>query len=122
MSDLVPAAGRSAADTASARKFTPDDLGVAVTAAFAIRFPRGSTLPGTTYAIGRWAEVVHFAPIGRQDLAPLTAGTLDRLITLCRIPFRFSDVHEIPRDDVLRLVACDSCLIAMRRLPRLELI
>lgn len=94
-----------------------DELDVTVTAAFAIRFPRCSTVPGTTYKIGRWGDVAYFAPLGREDAAILTEGMLVRLTTLCQISFTLADVERIPGDQLFWKVVCDRCLIALRPLP-----
>jgi hypothetical protein len=122
MTEPVPAYDRSVTYAGSAGNLARDDLGVKVTAAFAIRFPRGRTLPGTTYKVGRWGDVGHFAPIGRSEVALLSAGTLDGLTTLCRISFTFADVERIAGEQVFRTVVCDRCLVALRTLPELLLL
>jgi hypothetical protein len=122
MNELVPADDHAAAFTAPAGKLVPEELGVTVTAAFAVRFPPGSTIPGTDYRVGHWGDVGHFAPIGRDDVALLSAGTLAGLTTLCRISFAFADVERIPGEQVFRKVVCDRCLVATQTLPELLLL
>lgn len=122
MNELVPADDHSAVFAAPAGKLVPEELGVKVTAVFAVRFPRGSNLPGTDYKVGLWGDVGHFAPIGRDEVELLSDGTLEGLTTLCRISFAFTDVERIPGDQVFRKIFCDRCLVAVKTLPELLLL
>ncbi len=122
MNELVPAEDHAASYAAPVGGLVLDELGVTVTAAFAVRFPRGSTIPGTDYRVGRWGEVNHFAPISRDEAELLSAGALTGLTTMCRISFAFSDVERVPGDQVFRKVVCDRCLLAVHTLPELLLL
>ncbi len=122
MNELVPAEDHAASFAAPVGGLVLDELGFTVTAAFAVRFPRGSTIPGTDYRVGRWGEVNHFAPISRDEAELLSAGALTGLTTMCRISFAFSDVERVPGDQVFRKVVCDRCLLAVHTLPELLLL
>ncbi|GAB1511278.1 hypothetical protein [Actinophytocola sp. KF-1] len=122
MNELVPAEDHAATYAAPLGGLVLADLGVTVTAAFVVRFPRGSTIPGTGYRVGRWGEVSHFAPISRDDAERLAAGALDGLTTMCRIAFAFADVERVPGEQVFRKVVCDRCLLAAHDMPELLLL
>ena len=122
MNELVPAEDHAAVYAAPVGDLVLEELGVKVTAAFAVRFPRGSTIPGTEYRVGRWGEVSHFAPISRDEVERLSSGALAGLTTLCRISFGFADVERVPGGQVFRKVVCDRCLIAAHTLPELLLL
>lgn len=122
MNEVVPADDYSAAYAAPVGNLVLEDLGVTVTAAFAVRFPLGSFIPGTEYRVGRRDDVGHFAPISRDEAELLTDGTLEGLTTLCRITFTFGDVIRIPGEKLFRTVVCDRCLVTVRTLPELLLL
>jgi hypothetical protein len=122
MTEVLPVTDHSTAFVASLRNRALEDIGVKVTAAFAVRFPLGSIIPGTEYRVGRRDDVGHFAPISRAEIELLTAGTLAGLTTLCRISFTFGAVIRVPGENLFRTVACDRCLITARTLPELLLL
>jgi hypothetical protein len=122
MNELVPAEDHTATYAAPLGRLVPEELGVKVTAAFAVRFPPGSNIPGTDYRVGRWGDVSHFAPIDRDEVELLSSGALAGLTTLCRITFTFADVEHVAGDKVFRKVVCDRCLLAAHTLPELLLL
>ena len=122
MNEAVPADDYAAAYAAPAGNLVLEELGVTVTAAFAVRFPLGSFIPGTEYRVGRRDDVAHFAPVGRDEVGLLRAGTLDGLTTLCGITFTFGDVLRVPGGKLFRTVVCDGCLVTAGTLPELLLL
>lgn len=122
MTGVAPTNDYSATYVASVANRALETWGATVTAAFAIRFPLGSLIPGTEYRVGRRDDVGHFAPISRTEAQLLLDGALDGLTTLCRIKFTFGTAIHIPGADLFRTVACDRCLITARTLPELLLL